>query len=271
MPSPARAAPATALPLAASGVPSISTPVAPLQPSPDTAALPSPPPLGARPTVPPQLPGGASFAAQLAVAPCAMVSSNAVRAAGWATGQAPFGLPFQQWTQQDYSALSTRIGECQAENGESLRNVQMLQVYLGSFRNSAPTSPSRPLAPAAQVTPPRSSPAATASGTAPLANLDCADQALLSDVVFIFQSRPGASASESSIQRLSDPRPYTDVIVEAYNATPALRDDYRRLQPYMAPVPQCLVNATTPGGGIVFSYRVYTEGGRTLIEVRRLP
>ena len=39
------------------------------------------------------------------------------------------------------------------------------------------------------------------------------------------------------IQQLSDPSPYTDVIMEAYSATPALRAEYQRLQPYMAPVP----------------------------------
>jgi hypothetical protein len=52
---------------------------------------------------------------------------------------------------------------------------------------------------------------------------------------------------------------------------PALRDEYRRLQPYMAPMPQCLVNATTPQGDIVLSYRLYAEGGRTLVEVRQVP
>jgi len=267
VPSPARPAPAGPLPPLAGGAPVPPAATAPQQPLPDPVASPTPPPLGARPPMPSQLPAGATFAAQLATAPCAMVSSNAVRAAGWANGQSPFGLPFQQWTQQDYSALSTRIGECQAENGESLRNVQLLQVYLGSFRNGAPAGPSRPLAPTA--TPPAANPVATPSGSAP-PTLDCADQALLTDVVFIFQSQPGADG-QNNVQRLSDPRPYTDVIVEAYNATPALRDDYRRLQPYMAPVPQCLVNASTPQGDIVLSYRLYAEGGRTLVEVRRVP
>lgn len=265
VPSPTRPAPATSLPPMANGVPALA---APQQPLPDPAASPTPPPLAARPPAPSRLPAGASFAAQLAAAPCAMVSSNAVRAAGWATGQSPYGMPFQQWTQQDYSALSTRIRECQAENGESLRNVQLLQVYLGSFRNAAPAGPSRPPAPTAPV-PPAANPAATTPNAAP-PTLDCADQALLTDVVFIFQSQPGA-AGQNTVQRLSDPRPYTDVIVEAYNATPALRDDYRRLQPYMAPVPQCLVNASTPQGDIVLSYRLYAEGGRTLVEVRRVP
>ena len=266
VPPPAQPTPATPLPLT-SGVSAMAAPAAPQLALPDPAASPTPPPLGARPSTPAQLPAGGSFAAQLASAPCAMVSSNAVRAAGWANGQSPFGMPFQQWTQQDYSALSTRIRECQAENGESLRNVQLLQTYLGSFRNSAPPGPSRPLTPSS--VPPAASPAATAPAGAP-PTLDCADQALLTDVVFIFQSQPGADG-QNNVQRLSNPRPYTDVIVEAYNASPALRDDYRRLQPYMAPVPQCLVNATTPQGDIVLSYRLYAEGGRTLVEVRRVP
>jgi hypothetical protein len=192
-----------------------------------------------------------------------------VRGAGWAAGQAPFGMPLQQWTQQDFSALSTRIQECQAENGESLRNLHMLQAFLGSLRNTAPVGPSRPVA--ASPTPPRGGRPPSTPDAAELTGLDCADQALLSDVVFIFQSQPGAVAQDNNVRRLSNPRPYTDVIVEAYNATPALRDEYRRLQPYMAPMPQCLVNATTPQGDIVLSYRLYAEGGRTLVEVRQVP
>jgi uncharacterized protein len=270
-PTPAAAQPA---PSAASAAPvsARSAPAAPQPPNATPAAVtpPVPPAAIARPSAPQPLPPGQSLAIQLATAPCAAVNSNVVRGAGWAAGQAPFGMPFPQWTQQDFSALSTRIQECQAENGESLRNVQMLQAFLGSFRNSAPNGPSRPLA-AATAAPPVPQRGGTPSGPPDLARLDCADQALLSDVVFIFQSQPGALARGNNVRRLSNPRPYTDVILEAYSATPTLRDEYRRLQPYMAPTPQCLVDAATLQGDIVLSYRLYVEGGRTLVEVRQVP
>ncbi|EHL98243.1 hypothetical protein HMPREF9946_03676 [Acetobacteraceae bacterium AT-5844] len=87
------------------------------------------------------------------------------------------------------------------------------------------------------------------------------------DTVFIFQSQPGNPA----IQALENPRPYTDVIVEAYNATPALREEYRRLQRYMAPVPQCMVDAITAEGELVLAYRLYADGERMLIDVQRMP
>jgi uncharacterized protein len=144
------AAPTSARPTFARPVPAAPQPPNAM---PGTAAPPAPPAALARPPAPQPSPPGQSLATQLAIAPCAMVNSNAVRGAGWAAGQAPFGMPLQQWTQQDFSALSTRIQECQAENGESLRNVQMLQAFLGSFRNSAPVGPVSPRRRIAHATP----------------------------------------------------------------------------------------------------------------------
>lgn len=230
---------------------------------------------------------------QLATAPCALVNSAAVRGAGWVAGSAPFGRPFERWTQQDYSALMARMEQCQAENGESQRNIQLLQTYLGSLRSVAPTFPPsqpqpqpprqpqpqpRPAAPPpAQPSPPRAEPAAArpAASQAPgpaLANalplqLDCADSALLRDMVFIFQSQAGSP----KVLDLLNPRPYEDVIVQAYSATQRLRDEYEKLQPYMAPVPQCMVNAVTNQGEIVLSYRLYDHAGQMLVDVQRMP
>jgi hypothetical protein len=104
----------------------------------------------------------------------------------------------------------------------------------------------------------------------PPMSLNCADAALLQDVSFTYQSTPGLSDG-ARIQLLLNPRPYADVIMEAYSATPALRAEYQRLRPYMAPVPQCLVDAETTGGRVVLSYRLYLEAGRPLIEVQRVP
>lgn len=100
--------------------------------------------------------------------------------------------------------------------------------------------------------------------------LNCGDPALLQDVAYTFQSTPAVAAG-ARIQQMLRPRAYSDVVMEAYAATPALRAEYQRLLPYMAPVPQCLVDVETSTGRAVLSYRLYAEGGRTLIEVQRVP
>lgn len=253
--------------------PPVPVPSPPPVPAPQPAPQPVPPALAlAAPGVP--------FAMRLATAPCATVSSGALRVMGWSAGDAPFGLPLDQWSKPDFAALARRSAECQAENGDSPRNVQAMAAVLERLRavardRAAATQPPVAAPPQAAV-PPRQPPAQSAppppagGGEGPLAALNCADPALLQDVSFTFQATPHLSGG-ARIQRLSNPRPYTDVIMEAYSATPALRAEYQRLRPYMAPVPQCLVNAETGLGEVVLSYRLYVEGGRPLVEVQRVP
>ncbi|MCG7362069.1 hypothetical protein MHZ93_12450 [Roseomonas sp. ACRSG] len=256
---------------------------APVQePSPPPASTPQPGPQPAPPALALAAPG-VPFAMRLAAAPCAIVSSSALRVMGWSAGDAPFGLPLDQWSKPDFTALARRSAECQAENGDSPRNVQAMATVLERLRAVARDRPATPAAsqppaaaPPQAALPPRQPPAQPApappagGGEGPLAALNCADPALLQDVSFIFQATPHLSGG-TRIQRLSNPRPYTDVIMEAYSATPALRAEYQRLRPYMAPVPQCLVNAETGLGEVVLSYRLYVEGGRPLVEVQRVP
>lgn len=230
----------------------------------------------ALPVIPP--PPVLSFAARLTAAPCGMVGSTALRGMGWAPGQAPFGLPFEQWSKPDYTALLRRSAECQAANIDSPRNLQAMAGILLYLQRSAPDEPAapppvltaaRPVQAAARpATPVTSWPGPDAA--APPLPLNCTDPALLQDVSFTYQSTPEVSGG-APLLRMYDPRPYTDVIMEAYGATPALQAEYRMLQRYMAPVPQCLVNVTTSTGEAVLSYRLYAEGGRTLIEVQRVP
>ncbi|WP_147426139.1 lysozyme inhibitor LprI family protein [Teichococcus wenyumeiae] len=262
-------------------------------PPPPMAAAPEPPPAPRPqqpgPVPPPAVPAlatapGVPFALSLAGAPCGAVSSNALRVMGWSVGDSPFGLPLEQWSKPDFTALARRSAECQAENGDSPRNVQAMGTVLERLRAVARDRPAAPAAsqPAVAAPPPRATlpqslpPAAPAparpaeGGEGPQAALNCADPALLQDVSFTFQATPGLSAG-ARVQRLSNPRPYNDVIMEAYSATPALRAEYQRLRPYMVPVPQCLVNAETSLGEVVLSYRLYVEGGRPLVEVQRVP
>lgn len=258
--------------------------VPPREPMPP--AVPAPPPPAAPPAaaVLAPAPPGVPFALRLAAAPCAMVSSSALRVMGWSAGDAPFGLPLEQWSKPDFTALSRRSAECQAANGDSPRNVQAMAAVLERLRATArdrPAAPASPEMPVASssvaplpppVVPPAPQPPARApeTGNSPQASLNCADMALLQDVSYTFQATPQLSGG-ARIQRLTNPRPYTDVIMEAYSATPALRAEYQRLRPFMAPVPQCLVNAETSQGEVVLSYRLYVEGGRPLVEVQRLP
>lgn len=246
---------------------------APTPPPPAVAQPASPPPPMLVPTTP-----GMPFMARLASAPCAAVSSGALRVMGWSAGEAPFGLPLEQWSKPDFAALVRRSAECQAENGDSPRNVQAMATVLERLRavardRSASSAAQPPVAPPSNPSPaqPASPPAQPGGGgEAPLASLNCADPALLQDVSFTFQATPQLSGG-ARIQRLSNPRPYTDVIMEAYGSTSAMRAEYQRLRPYMAPVPQCLVTAETGLGEVVLSYRLYVEGGRPLVEVQRVP
>jgi uncharacterized protein len=265
-----------------------------LPPPPPVAAAPVPEPSPAlsppRPASPPPslvaAAPGVPFALRLSGAPCAAVSSTALRIMGWSAGDAPFGLPLEQWSKPDFTALARRSAECQAANGDSPRNVQAMATVLERLRALARDRPAAPEAPqpavAAAAPPPTQAPQLPArpAPTMPArpaegregtqAALNCADPALLQDVSFTFQAVPQLSEG-ARIQRLNNPRPYNDVIMEAYSATPALRAEYQRLRPYMAPVPQCLVNAETSQGEVVLSYRLYVEGGRPLVEVQRVP
>jgi uncharacterized protein len=276
----------------------------PVAAAPPPALAPARPPVPDRPALAP-VAQALPFALRLAAAPCAMVRSESLRAAGWSAGEAPFGQPREAWSKPDFAALIQRSAECQAENGDNPRNVQAMAAVLNQMRAMAPdrlpgapaaASPGlpplpqpaapQPVPPQAAVAqavpppasrpdvPPRASFPAPApppdSAEQPPLSLNCADAALLQDVSFTYQSTPQLSDG-ARIQRLSNPRPYADVIMEAYSGTPALRAEYQRLRPYMAPVPQCLVDAETTQGPVVLSYRLYLDAGRPLIEVQRVP
>ncbi|MBO1074242.1 lysozyme inhibitor LprI family protein [Roseomonas marmotae] len=235
---------------------------------PTPAPRPQPPPI---PVTPPPGDVGAPLALRVARMACHLVSSDALRVMGWGRRDAPFGLPLEQWTRPDFSALIRRSEECQAANTDNPRNVQAMAAVLNRLRAMAPERGAVP----AVISPPPpaaapSAPARPKVPAAPQGPLDCGDAALLQDVSYTFQATPELSAG-TRIHRMHDPRPYTDVILEAYGATPALRAEYERLKPYMAPVPQCLVNAETGAGEVVLSYRLYAEDGRTLVEVQRVP
>ena len=245
----------------------------PMPAPPAAAPAPMPPPVPAEALAPRPAPAAvavASMAARLATAPCATVGSTALRGQGWGVGDAPFGLALDRWSQPDFAALMRRARECQAENVDNARNLQLMLNVLNQLRATAPALPPaapavpRPPAPPQPAPPPEPArqPAATA--------IDCADPALLQDVAFTFQGTPGVSRG-ARIRQMLRPRPYSDVITEAYGATPALRAEFQRLQPFMAPVPQCLVDAETDGGAVTLSYRLYADAGRMLIEVQRMP
>jgi uncharacterized protein YecT (DUF1311 family) len=261
-------------PVAAAPPPAAQPPAAP-PPVPQAPAVPPP-----APTSLPLAPWAIPFAQRLGTAPCAAVSSDALRLMGWSAADAPFGLPLAQWSKPDFAALIRRSAECQAENGDNPRNVRAMAVVLIQLRAVAPdrmaetsppsAGPVAPPPPAPSPVPASPAPSRPAGAEASPASLNCADPALLQDVSFTFQATPQLSGG-ARIQRLANPRPYTDVIMEAYGATPALRAEYQRLRPYMAPVPQCLVNAETSQGEVVLSYRLYVEGGHPLVEVQRVP
>jgi uncharacterized protein len=241
------------------------------------AAPPSVEPMPQRPSQSPAPETGpAAFASRISTAPCQAVSSGALRVMGWSAGQSPFGLPVEQWSKTDFAALIRRAEDCQAANMDNPRNLQAMTGILNQLRGVAPERPATLSAPSptADLRPassqsqpqPQAQPQLDQDETRSL-DLDCADPALLQDVTFTYQSMPGGGR----VRRLDNPRPYTDVIMQAYSSSPALQAEYRRLRPYMAPVPQCLVNAETSQGSIVLSYRLYRESGRTLVEVQRVP
>jgi hypothetical protein len=185
----------------------------------------------------------------------------------------------ESWSRPDFAALMRRAAECQAENVDNARNLQLMLNVLNQLRGTArDTPPAAPAlaAPAVAAPPPTAPPerapppmAAEAARPTP-PGINCADPALLQDVAFTFQATPSVS-NGARIRQLLRPRPYTDVIMEAYAASPALRAEYQRLQPYMAPMPQCLVEAETTDATLTLSYRLYAEAGRMLIEVQRVP
>jgi uncharacterized protein len=241
--------------------------VAASQPSGETPAAPPAPPRVLVPAVAPGL-AVASLAVRLATAPCAAVSSTALRRQGWTVADAPFGMALDRWAKADFAALMRRASECQAENIDNARNLQLMLNVLnqlrGTSQESPPTEPT-PVAPPLAAASPKATPQQPSSNS-----INCADPALLQDVAFTFQATPGVS-NGVRIRQMLRPRPYTDVIMEAYGASAALQAEYRRLQPYMAPVPQCLVDAETADAVLTLSYRLYAEGGQILIEVQRVP
>jgi hypothetical protein len=236
----------------------------------------------ARPMVTAPLP----FAQEVAGARCGLVSSTALRGIDWSTDPAPFELPRRQWSKPDFAALIQRSRECQAENLDNARNLQAIGLILDRLRADAPDRPvanAFPLAASKAVPEVTGAPRLAMQATSPAQSvmtmagddaaqpvaLNCGDPALLQDVSFTYQTAMKPSGG-LAILRMHDPRPYEDLIQQSYSTTTALQAEYRQLRRFMAPVPQCLVNAETTQGDMVLSYRLYFEGRRSLIEVQRV-